>query len=212
MQCWNTPWSFSCVSPSLTTLNTSPWHFWSPHVWGLFRVPSNSPWYQLSVLQFNLTLTASAGGGVRSLRLRSRSPKTAPALFRCQLQGADPQGTQHFCLTWPPTRVPMMPSSDSINSRAARWEPRTFTNLKDILKDTGEQPDEDAWEGPEHRSSCPGGGGLPYTEPPPGRMCSATCKPLNPPILGFLWRRHHAGLTHHSLHFQPFSLLKRMWG
>jgi len=72
--------------------------------------------------------------------------------------------------------------------------------LKDVLKDTGEQPDEEI---PGRVLST----GAPVlvevgcltltTPPPPGWMCSPTCKPLNPPILGFLWRLHHVGLPHH---------------
>lgn len=34
----------------------------------------------------------------------------------------------------------------------------------------------------------------------------------NPIFWGFLWRLHHTGIINPKLHFQPFSLLKRMVG
>ena len=40
-------------------------------------------------------------------------------------------------------------------------------------------------------------------------------QPENSPVLlpfRILWRLHHVGMTNHKLHFQPFSLLKRMRG
>lgn len=34
----------------------------------------------------------------------------------------------------------------------------------------------------------------------------------NPVFWEFLWRLHHTGIINHKLHFQPFSLLKKMVG
>ena len=80
--------------------------------------------------------------------------------------------------------------------------------LKDLIKDTVEQPGEETYR---VRS-----GRVPSTRDLGcGTLLVHGCvhQPGNsviPTPLGFVWRCHHVGMMGHLLHFQPFSLPKRM--
>ena len=76
--------------------------------------------------------------------------------------------------------------------------------MKDMIKDTGEPPDEEIyefWEGPEHRSFCPHGVRVCHIL---GRMYSPTCKISEScTIGGFMEASSHR----HNRSLTPFSAL-----
>ena len=79
--------------------------------------------------------------------------------------------------------------------------------LKDEIKDTHEQPDEEihrseVWEGPQHRNFCPPGVGVHHI---PGMwVCSFTWKLFEPHTIRILWKLPHVDKINYQLHFQPF--------
>ena len=81
-----------------------------------------------------------------------------------------------------------------------------------MIKDTDDHPkrkdaEHEAWEkGLRGFMSSPDS---PHSVLPCVQQCRSTPNPI---LWGFLWRLHHTGIINHKLHFQPFSLLKKMVG
>lgn len=143
----------------------------------------------------------------------------------CSQPASDDGRQSRFHLCFQPTgsksEVPKIASSVSVNLlvRLHRTPGNTYYQfiklttlvislLKDLIKGTVEEPDEETFRVRSGR--VPGTGDV-------GRITllvhGCVHQPGNsaiPTPPGFVWRYHHVGMMDHLLHFHPFSLPKRM--
>lgn len=108
------------------------------------RFPNDTSWLFYKLTQFWHYLRRDSG---RFHRLKALSRKTAPTHFKYQSHVVGPQVTENFCSTWiqiwgATTFSPL--GFDQFARVIHRTQGNTFIGLlKGMMKDTGEQPDEE---------------------------------------------------------------------
>ena len=168
--------------------------FFSPHI----KQFCNISWVSYNLTQFWHCLP---GDSITSHRLRAEFHKTAPH-FRCQSQVVDPQVTHNFSLSW----LQIRGSHDFLPlglDYLLEWLTDSgkhlfrFTSLlKDMIKDTDEQPDEELHKAKSGRVLSAGtsvSSRVGVCHPFGTWMCSPTWKFSQPHIIAIFWRLHHTG-------------------
>lgn len=193
-----------CESPLLPTQNTSLLTFLVTKWVEIF--PHNKQFSATPAVSYTLTpfWHYPAKDGVQSHRLRAQSFKSAPL----QVQRPISSPSCHLC-SWPTgyrSEVSITPSLGLIHllkQFTELWGIFMLTILlKAIIRDTDEHPDRRYVCGKGHRASMTS---------PGTSTCSTTQTFSEPCTLGMLWRLDHVSKVN-QLHFQPFTLLKRIRG